>query len=41
MRRRLKNFCPKISVSDIDNDFIVEFDLFLKDLGIGDGEKLQ
>ncbi|WP_312171483.1 tyrosine-type recombinase/integrase [Chryseobacterium sp.] len=37
LRRRLKKFRPKISVSDIDNDFILQFDLFLKGLGIGEG----
>lgn len=37
LRRRMKKFRSKISVSDIDNDFIIQFDLFLKDLGIGEG----
>ncbi|WP_426475832.1 tyrosine-type recombinase/integrase [Chryseobacterium balustinum] len=37
LRRRLKKFRPKISVSDMDSDFITDFDSFLKKLEIGEG----
>lgn len=37
LKRRLKKFRSNISVSDLDTDFVLDFDNFLKDMGIGEG----